>query len=176
MKNENKTMDIQDKKNMFSKLKSIIINNIGQFLSSLGIGGFLSLFIIEKVRVNFKLPLEKIKNIYDMYGSNITNLELYILLISILLLIISPILSKNITKTRWKIFVINNLILLEVICFMPVVVHQKITDLFVIGTTLLSIFITWLIIDILRHIKRWFKKDEEEIYDYYELCESEEDQ
>lgn len=176
MKNENKTMDIQDKKNMFSKLKFIIINNIGQFLSSLGIGGFLSLFIIEKVRVNFKLPLEKIKNIYDMYGSNITNLELYILLISILLLIISPILSKNITKTRWKIFVINNLILLEVICFMPVVVHQKITDLFVIGTTLLSIFITWLIIDILRHIKRWFKKDEEEIYDYYELCESEEDQ
>lgn len=176
MKNENKTMDIQDKKNMFSKLKSIIINNIGQFLSSLGIGGFLSLFIIEKVRVNFKLPLEKIKNIYDMYGSNITNLELYILLISILLLIISPILSKNITKTRWKIFVINNLILLEVICFMPVVVHQKITDLFIIGTTLLSIFIIWIIIDILRHIKRWFKKDEEEIYDYYELCESEEDQ
>ncbi|WP_291629924.1 hypothetical protein [Clostridium sp.] len=176
MKNENKTMDIQDKKNMFSKLKSIIINNIGQFLSSLGIGGFLSLFIIEKVRVNFKLPLEKIKNIYDIYGSNITNLELYILLISILLLIISPILSKNITKTRWKIFVINNLILLEVICFMSVVVHQKITDLFVIGTTLLSIFITWLIIDILRHIKCWFKKDEEEIYDYYELCESEEDQ
>ena len=176
MKNENKTMDIQDKKNMFSKLKSIIINNIGQFLSSLGIGGFLSLFIIEKVRVNFKLPLEKIKNIYDIYGSNITNLELYILLISILLLIISPILSKNITKTRWKIFVINNLILLEVICFMSVVVHQKITDLFVIGTTLLSIFITWRIIDILRHIKCWFKKDEEEIYDYYELCESEEDQ
>ncbi|WP_294364483.1 hypothetical protein [uncultured Clostridium sp.] len=72
--------------------------------------------------------------------------------------------------------VINNLILLEVICFMSVVVHQKITDLFVIGTTLLSIFITWLIIDILRHIKCWFKKDEEEIYDYYELCESEEDQ
>lgn len=176
MKNENKTMDIQDKKNMFSKLKSIIINNIGQFLSSLGIGGFLSLFIIEKVRVNFKLPLEKIKNIYDMYGSTITNLELYILLISILLLIISPILSKNITKTRWKIFVINDLILLEVICFISVVVHQKITDLFVIGTTLLSIFITWLIIDILRHIKCWFKKDEEEIYDYYELCESEEDQ
>ena len=54
MKNENKTMDIQDKKNMFSKLKSIIINNIGQFLSSLGIGGFLSLFIIEKVRENKK--------------------------------------------------------------------------------------------------------------------------
>lgn len=176
MKNENKTMDIQDKKNMFSKLKSIIINNIGQFLSSLGIGGFLSLFIIEKVRVNFKLPLEKIKNIYDMYGSNITNLELYILLISILLLIISPILSKKISKTRWKIFIINNLILLEVISFMSIVVHQKITDLFIIGTTLLSIFIIWIIIDILRHIKRWFKKDEEEIYDYYELCESEEDQ
>ena len=164
------------KNNMFLKLKSIVTNNIGQFLSSLGIGGFLSLFIIEKVRVNFKLPLEKIKNVYDIYGSNITNLELYILLISILLLIISPILSKNITKTRWKIFVINNLILLEVIFFMSVVVHQKITDLFVIGTTLLSIFIIWIIIDILRHIKRWFKKDEEEIYDYYELCESEEDQ
>ena len=176
MKNENKTMDIQDKKNMFSKLKSIIINNIGQFLSSLGIGGFLSLFIIEKVRVNFKLPLEKIKNIYDMYGSTITNLELYILLISILLLIISPILSKNITKTRWKIFVINDLILLEVICFISVVVHQKITDLFVIGTTLLSIFITWLIIDILRHIKRWFKKDEEEICGDYESYELKEDQ
>ncbi|WP_308779974.1 hypothetical protein [uncultured Clostridium sp.] len=45
------------KNNMFLKLKSIVTNNIGQFLYSLGIGGFLSLFIIEKVRVNFKLPL-----------------------------------------------------------------------------------------------------------------------
>ena len=72
--------------------------------------------------------------------------------------------------------VINNLILLEVICFMSVVVHQKITDLFVIGTTLLSIFITWLIIDILRHIKRWFKKDEEEICGDYESYELKEDQ
>ncbi|MDQ0149615.1 hypothetical protein ACFO6R_16100 [Eubacterium multiforme] len=141
----------------FSKILSVIKNNLSKGVFSLGMGGLVAIYFIEFCRIRIIPNLKSINsNFYEVFITNnmihIDTIELYGIIISIILIMIAPLLREKENLTICFFIVI---IFIESVSFMSVFVHQSITKLFILGTILTSVYLIWFIIDILKSIYNW---------------------
>ncbi|MBP2098048.1 hypothetical protein [Enterococcus rivorum] len=144
-------------------VQSIVKKYGSKFVFSLGLGGLFSLYIIEFFRMKVIPKLENLKEIHEVLGENnissITSLEIIILVVCIVSLISAPLLSKNDSKRSYEVVAFIVLLFFELIAILSVLVSKEINNLFIVGTTILSIYFVWLMIDILKITYAWTKID-----------------
>lgn len=146
---------------LFLKSKLLIEHYGSKATFSFGMGGILSIYIIESCRMKIIPILKGKEDLYNFFiESNITEInviEIYIIVISIIAIISSPLLSKKDLKRSFEVFMLIILFIFEIICFMDMIIHKDISKLFIIGTMITSIYLVWIIIDILKIIYLWIK-------------------
>lgn len=161
-------------KHIFLSIKSIIKDYGSRFIFSVGVGGIFALYLIEFCRVRI---LPNISNIDIMHGSGnhlevmkIHPMEVFIFLISIISIMISPLLSKKKSKII-RIFSLIVVLFMELVSFMSIIVYQEISSLFIVWTMIMSVYLIWIAIDILKVIYNWLKinKESEEQVDIAKL-------
>ena len=143
----------------FSKMESLFEKYGVRGALSIGIGGIISLYIIEYCRINL-LPVlggtdVLYKFIVDNNITSINKIEVFIMFISIIAIISAPLLTKRNSKKRFEIFLIVILLSLELVCFMSVIIYQYINTLFILGTSITVIYLVWFSIDVLKEIYFW---------------------
>lgn len=144
---------------LFFRIKSLFEKYAVRGSLSIGIGGIISLYIIEYCRGNLLYTFDGTNNLYefiiDQNIISINNIEVFIMGISIIALISAPLLTKRNSKKSFEIFLIVILLFFELVCFMSVIIHQDITVLFILGTTITVIYLVWFLIDVLKIIYFW---------------------
>lgn len=152
-----------DSKSFFKKTKLSIKNYGYKFMFSLGVGGLLALYIIELCRIKLITNLNWEEYFHDFIIYNninrISYIEICILITSIISIVSAPLLSKRDSKRNFEVIFFIILSVFELICFMSMLVQQEINNMFILGTTITSIYIVWITIDILKIIYTWTKID-----------------
>ncbi|MGU8438674.1 hypothetical protein [Clostridium perfringens] len=146
-------------KKIFPKIKFLFKKYSSRGAISIGLGGLISLYIIEYCRINL-IPFFNGKNslynfILDNNITSINEIEIFIMLVSIIAIISAPLLAKRNSKKMFEIFLIVILLFLELVCFMSLIVYQYITTLFILGTVITWSYLVWFSIDILKEIYLW---------------------
>lgn len=148
---------------IFLKIKSLIREYSSKFVFSLGMGGLLAIYIIELCRMKVIPVLKETEDLYEIFVNlnivDINVIEIYIIAISIVAIISSPLLSKKDLKRSYEVFFLITVFVFEIICFMSMVINKDINKLFIVGTTITSIYLVWIFIDILKIIYAWIKID-----------------
>lgn len=148
----------------FLKKIQLLIKNYGsKFTLSIGIGGVLALYIIEICRIKLIPILNRKEALYKFFVDNniteINKFEICILIISIAAIIASPLLSKKDLKRDYEVLAFIILFIFELASFMSIIVYKDITEVFILVTTIMSFYLVWIGIDILKIIYGWSKID-----------------
>lgn len=142
---------------IFSKIKLIVKEYAGMLSLSIGIGGFLSLYIIRYCRIKL-LPIvnetEIYKAINDANISSVTDMESKIFIISLIAIMLAPILIFKNFKIGIGIFLGILSLLSEHLIFCIMIMSKDITTLFLGWTIFTSIYLVFLSIYILKCIFR----------------------
>lgn len=147
----------------FKKIKSFIRDYGSKFAFSLGMGGILAIYIIEKCKIKLIPVLKDTEHLYQFFLDNniteINTIEIYILIISIIAIISSPLLSKKDSKRSIEVFIFITLFIFELVSVMSMIIYKDISKLFILGTIIISIYLVWIVMDILKIIYSWTKLD-----------------
>lgn len=148
---------------LFWRIKYLLKKYSGKGAFSIGIGGLISLFIIEYCRfklIPFFTGTNALYNfIVDNKLEDITNIEFIIMFISIIAIIFAPLLTKRNSKKMFKLTFIVLLLFFESVCFVSIIINPSITKPFILLTTITFISLVWFSIDILKVIYSWTKID-----------------
>jgi hypothetical protein len=144
---------------LFLKVKSLFEKYKSRGALSIGIGGIISLYIIEYCRINLLPVLDGTNVLYnfiiDRNITGINKIEVFIMCVSIVAIISAPLLAKRNSKKGIEIFLIIMLLFFELASFMSVIIYQYITILFILMTTITAIYLVWFVIDVLQIIYDW---------------------
>lgn len=144
------------------KIKLAIKNHASKIVFSLGMGGILALYIVEFCRIRIIPNLKNPENLSEFLLDNnlimIHPIEVVILISSIVAIILAPLLKSQNAKTI-KMFSLIVFLFFELIAFMSVMVYQEISLVFILSTTITSIYLIWIAMDILQIIYNWIKID-----------------
>ncbi|MDU5695360.1 hypothetical protein [Clostridium sp.] len=142
---------------IFLKIKLLVKEYAGMLLASIGIGGLIALYIIECCRTKVIPVLNEI-DIYKIFNDknviSVSEMEVYIFFIGLIVIILSPILIFNDLRIGVGISFSLLLLLFEYTIFWSVIINRDITTLFIGWTTFTSIYLVFLSIYILKCLFR----------------------
>lgn len=150
---------------IFLKMKACLKKCRVREAISIGIGGLISVYIIEYCRLNLIPALNGRNIVYqfivDRNITSINKIEIFIILVSIIAIIYAPLLAKNSSKD-FEMFLGIILMFMEIVCFMSVVMYEYITTIFILGTTITVIYLLWFIMGVLKEIYFWTRIEKSE--------------
>lgn len=149
-----------------SKTRFIIEKFGSKFVFSLGLGGLASLYIVEFFKMKILPNLISFNEISKFLAENnifdIGTMEVLIFIVSMVSIISAPLLSVNDSQNNYNVVGLIVLIFIEIISVLSICARHKIGYLFIISTTIFSVYLVWLLIDILKIAYSWTKIDKSE--------------
>ncbi|MGL9921168.1 hypothetical protein [Enterococcus sp. DIV1758] len=153
-------------KDSLSKTQFVIKRFGSKFVFSLGLGGLISLYIVEFFKVKMLPHLNNFNKLHEVLADNnilsIGNIEIIIFIVSMVSIISAPLLSLNDSKKNYSVVGLIILLFVEMVAVLSVCVSQQIGNLFIVCTTILCVYLIWLLLDILKIAYAWTKIDKTE--------------